>query len=98
MRRGLGAARFLSRLTFRSASRVRDLALECYREHGVKEPTYMTLHGGLECGLLMEALGEMDAISFAPRSTVPTAPTRMSASPRLRSTTGSLTALLKRLC
>lgn len=84
--------------TFRSASRVRDLALECYREHGVKEPTYMTLHGGLECGLLMEALGEMDAISFAPEINSPHSPNENVRIPSVEVNYRVLTALLKRLC
>lgn len=83
--------------TFRPRSRVRELAMECYRAWGIREPTFMTLHGGLECGLLMEKLGEMDTISFAPEINSPHSPGENVRIPSVEVNYRVLTDLLARL-
>ena len=38
--------------------------MAAYRDITGKEAVYKVLHGGLECGILMEELGFTDAISY----------------------------------
>ena len=83
--------------TFQTDSRVRELAMECYREHGLTEPTFRTLHGGLECGLLVERLKGLDAISFAPEINSPHSPNENVRIPSVEANYTVLTALLARL-
>lgn len=47
-------------------SRVGALAAESYRKFGGAEPVTTMLHAGLECGLLMGILGQIDCIAMAP--------------------------------
>ena len=47
-------------------SRVGELALQSYRKFSSIEPICTITHGGLECGLIHEALGELDTIAFLP--------------------------------
>ena len=49
---------------FQAESPIRDAAMAAYRDITGKEAVYKVLHGGLECGILMEELGFTDAISY----------------------------------
>ena len=40
--------------------------IEVYREQYGKEPVVETVHAGLECGLLMEKIPGLDAVSMGP--------------------------------
>ncbi len=51
---------------YRTNSPLRDRFVECYREQFGTEPVIQTIHAGLECGLFIEKIPEMDAISFGP--------------------------------
>jgi len=48
-------------------SKICQMALESYQEvGGTAQPVATIIHGGLECGILMGLLGEMDIVAFAP--------------------------------
>lgn len=47
-------------------SKIRDKALEVYKELFNKEAEVTAIHAGLECGLLKEILPDTDMISFGP--------------------------------
>lgn len=47
-------------------SKIRDICIETYREMYGHEPTVGAIHAGLECGLLMEKINGLDAISMGP--------------------------------
>ncbi len=47
-------------------SKIRDICIETYREMYGKEPVVGAIHAGLECGLLMEKIHGLDAISMGP--------------------------------
>ncbi len=47
-------------------SPLRDLCIETYKEMYNKEPVVGAIHAGLECGLLMEKVKGLDAISLGP--------------------------------
>ncbi|MDY0234928.1 MAG: aminoacyl-histidine dipeptidase [Gudongella sp.] len=47
-------------------SKIREKALEVYKELFNKEPEVSAIHAGLECGLLKEILPDTDMISFGP--------------------------------
>lgn len=47
-------------------SKIRDKALEVYKELFNKEAQVTAIHAGLECGLLKEILPDTDMISFGP--------------------------------
>lgn len=47
-------------------SKIRDICIETYREMYGDEPVVGAIHAGLECGLLMEKIRGLDAISMGP--------------------------------
>lgn len=47
-------------------SKIRDICIEAYREMYGQEPVVGAIHAGLECGLLMEKINGLDAISMGP--------------------------------
>ncbi len=47
-------------------SQIRDICIETYREMYGDEPVVGAIHAGLECGLLMEKIHGLDAISMGP--------------------------------
>ncbi|MPN33962.1 Cytosol non-specific dipeptidase [bioreactor metagenome] len=47
-------------------SELRDLCIETYKNIYNKEPRVEAIHAGLECGLLMEKIEGLDAISLGP--------------------------------
>lgn len=47
-------------------SKIRDICTETYRDIFGKEPVVEAIHAGLECGLLMEKIHNLDAISMGP--------------------------------
>lgn len=59
---------------FRPASRIRTLAMEAYQTVTGSPAAFKVLHGGLECGILMEQLGFTDAISYGPELNDPHSP------------------------
>lgn len=59
---------------FQRASPIRTLALEAYQEVAGAPASFKVLHGGLECGILMEQLGLTDAISYGPELNYPHSP------------------------
>ncbi|MBO4668456.1 MAG: aminoacyl-histidine dipeptidase [Lachnospiraceae bacterium] len=52
---------------YRMDSPLRDLAVAAYREQYGEEPQVLTIHAGLECGLLLEKIPDLDAISMGPQ-------------------------------
>lgn len=52
---------------YRMESPLRDLAVAAYREQYDEEPQVLTIHAGLECGLLLEKIPDLDAISMGPQ-------------------------------
>ncbi|EOS66998.1 xaa-His dipeptidase [Oscillibacter sp. 1-3] len=59
---------------FRRASPIRTLAMEAYQAVTGSPASFKILHGGLECGILMEQLGFTDAISYGPELNDPHSP------------------------
>ena len=51
---------------YRKESPLRDAWLEAYREQYGKEAEVQAIHAGLECGLILDLMPDMDAISFGP--------------------------------
>jgi len=51
---------------YRAESPVRNRSVEAYRKQYGKDPLVMTIHAGLECGLLLAKLPDLDAISMGP--------------------------------
>lgn len=51
---------------YRPESPLRDLMCEIYREQYGKDPEVLTIHAGLECGMLGEKLPGLDAVSIGP--------------------------------
>lgn len=47
-------------------SKIRDICINTYIKTYGKEPVVGAIHAGLECGLLMEKINGLDAISFGP--------------------------------
>ena len=47
-------------------SKIRDICIEVYRDMFNKEPVVGAIHAGLECGLLMDKIPGLDAISMGP--------------------------------
>ena len=47
-------------------SEIRDICIETYRDMFKKEPVVGAIHAGLECGLLMDKIKGLDAISIGP--------------------------------
>lgn len=52
---------------YRMDSPLRDLVVAAYREQYGEEPQVLTIHAGLECGLLLEKIPDLDAISMGPQ-------------------------------
>lgn len=52
---------------YRMDSPLRELAVSAYREQYGEEPQVLTIHAGLECGLLLEKIPDLDAISMGPQ-------------------------------
>ncbi|MBR7000395.1 MAG: beta-Ala-His dipeptidase [Lachnospiraceae bacterium] len=51
---------------YRAESPVCERSVEAYRKQYGKDPLVMTIHAGLECGLLLAKLPDLDAISMGP--------------------------------
>lgn len=51
---------------YRAESPLRAKAIEAFREEYGREPLVETIHAGLECGLLLEKIPDMDALSMGP--------------------------------
>ncbi len=51
---------------YRAKSAIRDKAVAAYRELYAVEPKVETIHAGLECGLLIDKIPDLDAISMGP--------------------------------
>lgn len=47
-------------------SKIRDICIDTYRKMYGKDPIVGAIHAGLECGLLMEKIKGLDAISLGP--------------------------------
>jgi dipeptidase D len=47
-------------------SKIRPLFIKAYKRKHNKEPEIIALHAGLECGVFMSKIKEMDAISLGP--------------------------------
>ena len=52
---------------YRAESAIRDKAVAAYREMYGSEPKVETIHAGLECGLLIDKIPDLDAISMGPQ-------------------------------
>lgn len=52
--------------TYRKDSPFRDTAVEVYRKMYGKEPEIQAIHAGLECGLLMAKIPDLECISIGP--------------------------------
>ncbi|MCR5304507.1 MAG: beta-Ala-His dipeptidase [Lachnospiraceae bacterium] len=50
----------------KESSPLQDLILDTYTELTGKEPLFTEVHAGLECGILMEKLPDLDAVSVGP--------------------------------
>lgn len=59
---------------FRPVSRIRALAVDAYQTVTGSPAAFKVLHGGLECGILMEQLRLTDAISYGPELNCPHSP------------------------
>ena len=82
---------------YRRESPLRETMVAAYRELTKKEPTVMTIHAGLECGILGEKLPGLDAVSFGPEmQNVHTSRERLSVS-SVERTYRYLLEVLKRL-
>ena len=51
---------------YREESKLRELWISEYRAMYGKDPEVMTIHAGLECGLILTHLPDVDAVSFGP--------------------------------
>ncbi len=51
---------------YRNDSPLRDICVACYKEQYGEEPIVQTIHAGLECGLLIEKMPDLDAVSLGP--------------------------------
>lgn len=52
---------------YRAESAIRDKAVEAFRELNGCDPKVETIHAGLECGLLIDKIPDLDAISMGPQ-------------------------------
>nr|WP_326186497.1 beta-Ala-His dipeptidase [uncultured Oscillibacter sp.] len=59
---------------FQRTSPIRTLAMDSYQAITGAPASFKVLHGGLECGILMERLGLTDAISYGPELNCPHSP------------------------
>ncbi|MBQ3979324.1 MAG: hypothetical protein II634_00865, partial [Lachnospiraceae bacterium] len=60
---------------YREESKLRELWISEYRAMYGKDPEVMTIHAGLECGLILTHLPDVDAVSFGPNILASTPPT-----------------------
>ena len=51
---------------YRPDSPLREKVVKAYREQYGREPLVQTIHAGLECGLMIDKLPELDAVSMGP--------------------------------
>lgn len=51
---------------FRENSELRNICIDVFKEQYGREPITEAIHAGLECGLFIEKLPDLDAISFGP--------------------------------
>ncbi len=51
---------------FKVDSKLREVCCEVYKEIAGKDAEVVAIHAGLECGLLLEKMGEIDVISIGP--------------------------------
>ena len=51
---------------FEPDSTLRDICVQAYKDSYGKEPIVDTIHAGLECGIFVDKLKGLDAISFGP--------------------------------
>lgn len=51
---------------YRKESALRDVMVRVFREQYGKDPVVETVHAGLECGILMEKVPGLDAVSLGP--------------------------------
>ncbi len=51
---------------YRADSPLRDTMVQIYQEQYGEEPTVEAVHAGLECGILMDKMGTIDAVSIGP--------------------------------
>ena len=51
---------------YKAQSELRPIVAQVYRDLYQKEPSFIALHAGLECGLLSEKMPGMDAVAFGP--------------------------------
>jgi dipeptidase D len=51
---------------YKKESKLRDLFLNVYKEQYNKDAEVMSIHAGLECGLISEKIPDMDIISIGP--------------------------------
>lgn len=52
--------------SYRVDSPLREKMVRIYREHFGREPEIISIHAGLECGLLAEKISNLDAVSIGP--------------------------------
>ncbi|MDO4616145.1 MAG: aminoacyl-histidine dipeptidase [Lachnospiraceae bacterium] len=52
---------------YRPESLLRDTMVEVYREQYGSEPVVMGIHAGLECGLFLSKLPDLDCLSYGPQ-------------------------------
>ena len=53
---------------YRKDSPIRELSVKVFEEVYGKSPEIMLIHAGLECGVIIDKIPELDCISFAPDS------------------------------
>lgn len=51
---------------FRKDSPLREKMVQIYRDQFGKEPVVLSIHAGLECGILAQKIRNLDAVSFGP--------------------------------
>ncbi|HEX3075284.1 MAG TPA: aminoacyl-histidine dipeptidase [Lachnospiraceae bacterium] len=51
---------------YRKDSKFRQLLIDIYKEEHGNEPTVVSIHAGLECGIISEKLNEIDIVSIGP--------------------------------
>ncbi len=52
--------------SYRVDSPLREKMVRIYREHFDREPEIISIHAGLECGILAEKINNLDAVSMGP--------------------------------
>lgn len=53
---------------FKKESRLRECLADSYREFAGEPPRVISIHAGLECGILSEKIEGLDAVSFGPNA------------------------------